>query len=128
MDRAGYLGIDPSYAMLKKFRHTRELAGFQTEHTDFESFYTGEKYDFVFATYGAASYVNPEYWQRLNEILNTGGTFLLMFYDSGYFPATHIFSNMGILHYTASEFPSDVMADTRQTKIGNYVVVEGIKR
>jgi len=125
-NREKYLGIDPSWGMLERFKAHDELNGLAVEHTDFESFFTKEKYNFIFATYGAASYVRPEFWGRLNSILEPGGTFLLMFYGDGYIPATHIFANVGMLHYTAGEFPD--IADTRVSVIGNYKVIEGVRR
>ena len=127
----GYLGIDPSIKMLERFKEVPELANLETIHTDFESFYSKNTFNCVFATYGAASYVRPEFWGRLNHILAPGGSFMLMFYADKYSPATHILTGTleGIPYYSASEFPADtIAADIVQNQVGNYVVVEGIMK
>ena len=127
----GYLGIDPSIKMLEQFKEVPELANLETIHTDFESFYSKDTFNCVFATYGAASYVRPEFWDRLNYILAPGGSFMLMFYADKYSPATHILTGTleGIPYYSASEFPVDIIAaDIVQNQVGNYIVVEGIMK
>ena len=126
-----YLGIDPSIKMLERFKEVTELAKLETIHTDFESFYSKEKFNCIFATYGAASYVQPEFWERLNHVIEPGGSFMLMFYADNYSPATHIltFTLGGIPYHSASEFPSDtIAADIVQNQVGNYIVVEGIMK
>jgi SAM-dependent methyltransferase len=123
-----YLGIDPSWEMLERFKKQEELSGLAVEHTDFESLYSREKFNFVFATYGAASYVNPEFWARLDNILEPGGSFLLMFYADGYIPATHIFTQTGMPYYSADEIFRGLDASVKTTHIGNYRVVEGVRR
>ena len=127
-NREKYLGIDPSWKMLERFRAHEELANLAVEHTDFESLYSRERFGFVFATYGAASYVRPEFWSRLDEILEPGGSFLLMFYADGYVPATHIFTQTGVPHYSAEEAIKELNTATRISTAGNYLVVEGVKR
>ena len=130
-EKNGYLGIDPSANMLEQFKAVPELTELETLHTDFESFYSKDKYNCVFATYGAASYVLPEFWVRLNDILAPGGTFMLMFYADDYSPTTHLLTLTvgGIPYHSAKEFPLDaVNADVKANKIGNYVVVEGVMR
>lgn len=100
-----YTGIDPADKMLEQFPE-----GFHTINTDFESFCTKDKYRFIYATHGAASYVRPEFWSRLKYILEPGGTFLLMFYSHG-------------SHYTVEDFPAS--SDTEIRTVGKYTVVEG---
>lgn len=123
-----YIGIDPSWQMLEQFKAIDALNGLAVEHTDFESFYTRDKYDFIFATYGAASYVRPEFWNRINNILERGGSFLLMFYADDYVPVTHILTQMEIVYYSSNNALVEVDADIRSTRIGGYVVFEGILR
>ena len=129
LEKNGYVGIDPSANMLKQFKSVPELAELSTLHTDFESFYSKNKFNCIFATYGAASYVRPEFWTRLNDMLAPGGSFMLMFYADNYNPTTHMltFTVGGIPYHSFNEFPQDIIkADVKANKIGNYVVVEGV--
>ena len=127
-DKEQYVGIDPSHNMLEQFRATEQLAELKTINTDFESFVAFEKFKFVFATYGAASYVRPEFWNRLNDILERGGTFLLMFYADDYTPATHIYSSTEMPYYSAAEFMANCDINVKKSRVGNYVVLEGVKK
>ena len=127
-DRERYLGIDPSHNMLEQFHAIEQLADLKTLNTDFESFSASEKYNFVFATYGAASYVRPEFWQRLDDILERNGTFLLMFYADGYTPATHIYSLTEMPYFNAAEFMMNCPISVKESRVGNYVVLEGMKK
>ena len=130
-NRKGYLGIDPSEKMIGQFKTLPELSELETLHTDFESMYAKEKFDCVFATYGAASYVRPEFWERLNHIIKPGGSFMLMFYADTYSSVTHILTGTleGIPYYSANEFPSSAIeADIIKNQIGNYTIVEGIMK
>ena len=126
-NRGEYLGIDPSFKMIEEFKAHDSLTWLSTIHTDFESFYTKEKYNCIFATYGAASYVRPEFWYRLNEMLERGGSFVLMFYADDYVPVTHISTQIEIPYYSAKDFPQDISADIRSSRLGNYTILEGFK-
>ena len=127
-DSNQYVGIDPSPNMLEKFRSVELLSDLKTINTDFESFYSDDKYNFVFATYGAASYVKPEYWNRLPDILERGGTFLLMFYADDYSPITHIYSLFDVPYFSAADFAANCGMTAKQSRVGNYVVIEGVKK
>ena len=126
-DRRQYLGIDPSWEMLEKFRNNPKLCDLQVLHTDFESFCPRGKYRCVFATYGAASYVRPDFWKRLNDILEVGGTFLLMFYADDYYPVTHIMSQSIVPYYSPKDFSTEIDAKIHSIKVGNYIIIEGVK-
>jgi hypothetical protein len=127
-NREQYVGIDPSTNMLEKFHAIEQLTGLKTINTDFESFATREKFNFVFATYGAASYVRPEFWNRLSDFLERDGTFLLMFYADGYTPATHIYSLMEMPYFNAAEFKANCPLSVKESRAGNYAVLEGMKK
>jgi hypothetical protein len=126
-NRDKYIGIDPSWAMLEKFRAEPHLSGLETVHADFEGFAAADKFNFVFATYGAASYVRPEFWSRLDNLLEHGGTFFLMFYADDYTPITHIFSQSEIPYYSASDFTFNCPITIKTSRSGNYTVIEGVK-
>jgi len=128
LDPDNYVGVDPSEKMLNLFNSRETLKNLRTVHTDFESYADQKKFNFMFATYGAASYVRPEFWTRINSMLERGGTFFLMFYADNYMPVTHIFSQVELPYYSANDFPKEIEADIRTSTIGNYVVMEGIKR
>lgn len=127
-DHDRYVGIDPSANMLEKFNAVPALAGLKTICTDFESFADGERFNFAFATYGAASYVRPEFWNRLPDILERGGSFLLMFYADDYVPVTHIYSDTEIPYFSATEFTAYCGLPVKKTRVGNYVVIEGVNK
>ena len=127
-NKDGYLGIDPSIKMLSLFKECEELSGLKVAHTDFESLNTKQKFDFVFSTYGAASYVKPEFWERLNHLLNPKGSFVLSFYDDTYVPFTHTFTQTHIQYHSANDFPEVVNADIKKVRAGNYILMEGIMR
>ncbi len=127
-DRERYVGIDPSANMLEKFHAVPQLSDLKTVNTDFESFSDGDRFNFVFATYGAASYVRPEFWKRLADILEQGGSFLLMFYADDYVPVTHIYSEAEIPYFSATEFTAYCDMSVKKSRVGNYVVIEGVKK
>lgn len=127
-DREKFIGIDPSANMLEKFHAVPQLADLKTICADFESFNDSDRFNFVFATYGAASYVRPEFWNRLTDILECGGTFLLMFYADDYVPVTHIYSDSEIPYFSATEFTAYCNMSVKKSRIGNYVVIEGVRK
>lgn len=127
-NREQFIGIDPSENMLEKFKAVPQLADLTTVNTDFESFADSQPFNFVFATYGAASYVRPEFWTRLPDILERGGSFLLMFYADDYVPVTHIYSEGEMPYFSATEFTAYYNADVKKSRVGNYVVIEGVRK
>ncbi|GMO33878.1 MAG: hypothetical protein Ta2B_14340 [Termitinemataceae bacterium] len=82
-----YYGIDPSGKMIEICRRNNPNAVFV--QSDFEAFYTPNHFDYIVATFGAASYIDENYLQRINEMLNPGGKIFLMFYKDDYLPATY---------------------------------------
>jgi len=118
--REDYLGIDPSWRMIEEFRKAQNLIVW---HTDFESVNLKRKYDFVFA-FGSASYVRPEYWERLSNILSDGGTYLLTFYTSGYAKPMDVVWKAGGVHFYADDIPT-LAGETQRTELGEYTIIEG---
>jgi ubiquinone/menaquinone biosynthesis C-methylase UbiE len=77
-----YTGIDKSGEMVKKAQEKFPDKQFQT--ASLESYYTRKKYDFIFMTYGTASYINEEYiLTKLFDHLVQGGKFLLTYINNG---------------------------------------------
>ena len=133
--REGYVGIDPSIEMLDLFNQDNlfsmgeSTAGLKNIHTDFESHSPTKQYDFIFATYGAASYVRPEFWVRLNDMLKPGGTFMLMFFADQVYPKIQEKLEIFIPYYTLRMFPEkEVEATVKRTELGNYTILEGIRK
>ena len=82
-----YTGIDPSQAMIDICRSS--LPREQFIRSDFEAFYSGERYDYLIATFGAASYIHPDWLPWVNNLLHPGGALFLMFYQDDYIPETY---------------------------------------
>ena len=82
-----YTGIDPSQAMIDICRENHPGGTFI--RSDFEAFYGGEKYDYIIATFGAASYIHPDSLPWVRDLLNPGGKIFLMFYKDDYTPETY---------------------------------------
>jgi hypothetical protein len=82
-----YCGIDPSPKMTEICRE--KYPGERFIQSDFESFYDGQRYDYIAATFGAASYIHSGYLSWIHERLNPEGKFFLMFYKDEYTPATY---------------------------------------
>jgi SAM-dependent methyltransferase len=84
-----YTGIDDSYQMIKTAKSKYENKCFLTASLEsfypaenFELDYTDPKYDFIFATYGTASYFLPSYIStKLVDHLSPKGKFLLVFME-----------------------------------------------
>jgi len=119
--RENDLGIDPSWAMIQEFRRAQNLVAW---HTDFESVNVKTKYGFIFAACGSASYVRPEYWDRLKDILYEGGTYLLTFYTSGYATPMEKVWSAGGVHFYADDI-SKLAGETKRTEVGEYTIIEG---
>ena len=117
--REGYLGVDPSWIMLEAFKKSQNL---NVCHTDFESLNTGQRFDFVFAACGSASYVRPEYWDRLTDMLN--GSYLLAFYTSGYAKPIEKMWKAGAVHFYADDIP-ELAGERNRTEIGEYTIIDG---
>ncbi|MDR2643444.1 MAG: class I SAM-dependent methyltransferase [Planctomycetaceae bacterium] len=108
-----YTGIDQSQEMVKKAQKKFPHRQFQT--ASLESFYTEDKYDFVFTTYGTASYFVEGYIDtKLLDHLVLGGRFLLTYPDTEDFSISKI---QKTLEYT------DLCE-----KVGDYYVIGGVKK
>lgn len=83
-----YVGIEPSHEMARL--HQEKHEGSEILHCKAEHFYAVEPFDHVVSLFGAASYVNPGFWNRIhghvNRLLKPGGSWFLMFYRQGYTP------------------------------------------
>jgi ubiquinone/menaquinone biosynthesis C-methylase UbiE len=82
-----YCGVDPSKKMLEICR--QKYPGIRFIQSDFESLYDESRYDYIVATFGAASYIQPEYLQKVFNLVNSGGKIFLMFYKDDYTPKTY---------------------------------------
>lgn len=86
---ADYVGIDPSTAMLDRFRAKRPDYGASLMASRFEDHANG-KYDSIICLFGSASYIHPPFIPRIEQMLTQGGRYFLMFFKPGYQPVTHI--------------------------------------
>jgi SAM-dependent methyltransferase len=111
-----YTGIDLSHGMIKVAKLKYPNKKFQV--ASFESFYTEEKYDYIFCNYGTASYIREDVlYRKIQDMLQLDGKYFLMYYNQGYFPLAH-------LGLTGSV---DLIRKDSYVKLGNYSVVRGIK-
>jgi SAM-dependent methyltransferase len=111
-----YTGIDLSHGMIKVAKSNYQNKKFQV--ASFESFYTEEKFDYIFANYGTASYIREDVlYRKLRDMLQPDGKYFLMYYNQGYFPLAH-------LGLTGSV---DLVRKDSYIKLGNYSVVRGTK-
>lgn len=118
-DPKDYLGIDPSASMLARFRNKFQEA--RTRRTSFESFHSDKHYDLIFSTFGSMSYVAPDYFGRVLDLLSPNGRYFLMFYKLDYHPVTYEKTHVEFRHFNGSfEFMDGIASD-----FNNYVVVEG---
>ncbi len=76
-----YTGIDPSQEMLNRCK-CKPLC----INTNFESFYSPDNFDSLFALFGTASYISPEYIKKIPEVAKN---YFVMFYHPNYIPETH---------------------------------------
>jgi hypothetical protein len=77
-----------------------------------------------FCTFGAISYVRPEYVSRVVEMLNPGGRYFLMFYLDGYDPVSCVTTGMASHHFTGGE--QRLLADGDCRTFSNFMICEGI--
>ncbi|MDR2643442.1 MAG: methyltransferase domain-containing protein [Planctomycetaceae bacterium] len=111
-----YTGIDLSHGMINVAKNKYPDKTFQV--ASFESFYTEEKFDYIFMNYGTASYIREDVLLRkIQDMLQPNGKYFLMYYNQGYFPLAH-------LGLTGSV---DLVRKDSYVKLGNYSVVRGIK-
>ncbi len=113
-----YIGIDPSGGMLAVLKQKHPEA--QTIQTPFEE-YCGPQLDSVVSLFAAASYIDPEYLQRITTMPNAGGSYFIMFFKPGYVPEAHKnapsqfkYFNDGHEHLAGEQF-----------EFGNYIIVQG---
>lgn len=108
-----YTGIDISANMLSvlKMKHPNR----KVINVSFEDFY-GNGYDTVIALFGAASYIKPQYLNRVKYLLNKGGKLFFMFYKPDYFPETY--KKMGI---NVKRYPVNQM---NLKEFNNYLIWE----
>lgn len=113
-----YLGIDKSSRMLEVANRKFPEAKFI--NTEFEYFYSAQKFDKIVALYGTASYVTPECLGRITHFLNDNGKAFLMFYKDSYHPLTYEKTGVELSRYSVLESHLDGTAK----EYHNYVIVE----
>ncbi len=116
-----YTGVDPSRKMLDVFMKKHSFLDVELVCSDFESFAPDGKYDFIFATFGSASYVSPGFLLWIKGMLAPGGSYSLMFYKPDYHPVTYNKAGVECSHFIGGE---DLIEGTK-IDMGNYVMVKG---
>lgn len=100
-----YVGIDPSSNMLAQF----QLAYPETPTTSricnrFEDVMFDRQFDLIVALFGAASYIEPEAWSKVPDLLTPNGRIFAMFYQDDYFPVTYEKAGVVIPHFSVGEY------------------------
>lgn len=97
-----YVGIDPSQRMLDILKNKFPEYADKVINSTFEDFYLG-KFDTIVALYGVASYIKPDYLNRVGDMLNEGGKAYLMFYKKDYMPVTYLKTGVNFRHYLSTD-------------------------
>lgn len=114
---ADYVGIDPSYMMLRKFIEKHPEYETCLHCTSFEQYdYTADN---LIALFGAASYLNPDCLKKIGN-----SSVFLMFYRSGYMPATYEKTGVYVPFYPYNlDWLSDYFVGCVIIEFNNYLIV-----
>lgn len=118
VDRESYVGIDPSFGMLAKFRlkHPDYDAHATLLRTTFEDYETTLRFDTIVAMFGAASYVTgTDVVAKTRRLLAPGGRAVLTFYRD---PA-RFYEDSGL-----GEVPELTPVPAATSKTGDFHVLE----
>ena len=79
-----YVGIDPSIGMLGQFhlKHPRFEIGRALIPTELKHYVTDRRFRTILAMYGVGSYLDANHLERIDELLEPGGTALVSYYGS----------------------------------------------
>lgn len=123
-----YTGIDPSSLMLNAFHMKHHPSpDLHLINTRFEEFYQDKKYDLIISMFGAASYLDPRAILRINDMLNDGGKYFLMFYSDDYMPVTYEKSGVSVPHYLFEQSLAYAanLKNCHISRFGNYWILKG---
>jgi SAM-dependent methyltransferase len=118
-----YVGIDPSYPMIKisKEKYPEYIKCFK--YDKFETHH--KKYDFVVSLFGSMNYVIDLFLENLYEKLNPDGKYFLMFYKEKYSPITKTKKELYHYKYDKSALKS-IYTDCTLIEFNNYYIVTNI--
>lgn len=144
----GYVGIDPSFAMLQEFERKHgtgkvtpfgdsrvnpkdgilqdlelRYPGATLVHAGLERFHTERRFGLVVGLFGSASYIKDEVLQRIPGFLVAGGRAHLMFYAPGYEPITYRRSGITVPHIVRSSSHIAGLFGGKVTHEGNYLIL-----
>ena len=122
---SNYIGIDPSYPMIKLSRelHPEFLNCFK--YDKFETHH--KKYDFIVSLFGSMNYVIDLYLDKIYDKLNKNGKYFLMFYKETYSPITYELTGVKLYHYKHNkEVLKRIFTDATITEFNNYYIVTNI--
>ena len=118
VDRKSYVGIDPSFGMLAKFRlkHPDYDAHATLMRTTFEDYETTLRFDTIVAMFGAASYVTgTDIVAKTRRLLAPGGRAVLTFYRD----PVRFYEDSGL-----GEVPELASVPAATSKDGDFRVLE----
>ena len=84
-----YVGIDPSLAMLQIAAEKHPKFAGDLINCGIERYVTQEKFDLIVAMFGVGSYIHPDQYDRIKDMLDDGGKAYLVHYSPSYTPVTY---------------------------------------
>jgi 2-polyprenyl-3-methyl-5-hydroxy-6-metoxy-1,4-benzoquinol methylase len=120
-----YVGIDPSYPMVKLAREKYPEFIKSFKYDKFETHL--KKYDLIVSLFGSMNYVIDLYLDHLYEKLNPEGKYFLMFYKESYTPITYQKTKTELYHfkYDKSALKS-IYTDCTIIEFNNYYIVTNL--
>jgi SAM-dependent methyltransferase len=120
-----YIGIDPSFPMIKEAKH---------KYKDFEKcFYVDKfethlkKYDLIVSLFGSMNYVIDLYLETIYDKLEVSGKYFLMFFKHEYYPLTYELTGVELYHYKYKKNAlKSIFYDATITEYHNYYIVTNI--
>lgn len=121
----GYLGFDPSRAMLARLKAKHPAYADRVMQAKLEEFVPpeGPVYDLAVCLFGSAAYCDPAYVEYIPKLIRPGGRYVVMFMRDGYVPVTY--EKVGMI----SDVPyhTGVFADLpgKRVELNEYIIVDG---
>lgn len=115
-----YVGIDPSYGMIKRSRSKYPLHKFKVDKLETFQGYTNT----CVSLFGCMNYVLPDYITRVYDLSQRH---FLMFYKEDYDPITYKIAEVDFYHnkYTMKEL-KQIYSKSKVTKWNNYYIVQNL--
>jgi SAM-dependent methyltransferase len=115
-----YCGLDPSTAMVAQLATKHPAYASSILPCRFEDF-VGQDFDLVTCLFGSANYIDPDAMMTIPALLRPGGRYVLMFFQEGYTPVTHIRTGL-VASYTPG---MTVTLPGTCSTLGHFMILDG---